>query len=233
VVLKGGTLKIGRENTIYILISIFVIILIFSTVIFTSNDIYEAYIDDSIIGDNWYEDVSGRYFDERSFGLEKQISFMYRFHNSEYPSFLTVNTYKTLFMMNEEDLIEKTIETIENAVKEKNVILNKSSIIKGNRVLKNNHKSLYVLYNGTKSTEDKLDKVHIIGETWNCKESGTSIIVIGYAQTTNVSNDKPQENISHWAKVVRDEGNTFGNYFDNTDYIFIGNDGLIFNVKCH
>ncbi len=220
-----------NENRIYVVIAIFIIALIFITVLFSSNDINEAYIKDITLGQDWYEDVSGRFSDVRSFGLEKQVSFIYKTRDSNYPAFLTVNTFKTLFMMDEEDLLEKTVETIENAVKEKNVSLNGNSKIQDARVLNNGHKTMYIVYNGTKTSENNSDEVKIIGETWNCRESGTSIIVIGYAQTTNNSNNMKEENLIYWAKIIRDKKNTFD--FCSHENIFIGDDGLIFNVKCH
>jgi len=226
--------KSRNENVIYVLIAVFIVLLIFTTVILSSNDIYEAYVDDIILGKNWYEDVNGRYSDNRYLGLEKQISFIYRYEDSEYPSFLTVNTFKTLFMMNEDDLIDKTIETIQDAIKGKNMNIDEDSFIQGERVLKNGHKTIFVIYNGTKILDNQADKVHIIGETWSCRESGTSIVVIGFAQTTNTSNGKTDENLEHWAKIVKDQANTFGfSYYNISDYIFIGEEGLIFNVKCH
>jgi hypothetical protein len=222
-----------NENRIYILISFLIILLIFVTVIFSSNDIFEAYIDDDILDKNWYEDVEGRFSDDRFFGLEKQISFMYRLDNSNYPSYLSVNSFKTFFMMNEDDLITKTIETIEQAAKEKNVFLDNNSKIQDSRVLKNGHKTMYAAFNGTILSNNITDKVKIIGETWNCKTSGTSIIVIGFAQTTNESNNFSNENLVYWAKIVKDKANTFGIYHDKSENLFIDDDGLIFNVRCH
>ncbi len=225
--------KGSRENWLYAIISIFIILLIFIAVLFSSNDIKESIIPDNILGENWYEDYNERYTESRIFGLEKQISFTYKVDDKIFPSFLTVNTYKTIFMINEKDLFEKTVDTIFTAMNEKNITLEKNSKIEGQRVLKNGHKTRYILYNGTKILDNGEENIKIIGETWNCGESGTSVIVIGFSQTTNNSQNKSDDYLVHWAKMIRDQANTFDKYFKDDDYSFLGEDGLIFNIKCH
>lgn len=218
-----------EDNRLYTIISVLVVVLIFVVIIFSSSETKEAVVSDEVLDEGWYEDGEERFFDSRFFGLEKHISFTYRQDNYSFPSFLTVNTYKTVFMMNENDLFETTIDAIESSMQEKNVILDNQSVLEGDRVLENKHKTLYIVYNGTKISKNSEEKIKVIGETWNCGDSGTSIIVIGYAQVTNNS----VKNLSNWAKIVRDQSNTFGFYGGNDEYIFLGKDGLIFNIECH
>lgn len=215
-----------EDNRVYAIIAILILILIFVVFIFTSGDIKEAVVSEEVLSQGWYEDVEERFNDSNLFGLEKHISLTYKFDSNIFPSFLTVNTYKTIFMMNEEDLFEETVETIKNSMQEKNVILDNGSAKEGYRVLKNKHKTTYIVYNGTR--EDINEEIKVIGETWNCRDSGTSIIAIGYAQITNNS----EKNLSNWAKIIKDKSNTFS-FYSNDGYIFLGKDGLIFNIECH
>lgn len=207
---KGG----NRENRIYIFITFIVLILILFTFIISSNKIIEAYIDDNALGNNWYEDIDERFVDSQLFDLEKHSSFTYRVDTSSYPAFLTVNTYKTLFMMNEKDLYDKTISSINEYMDNKNVTLNHTSYIEGARKLSNGHMTNFIRYNGTMYKNGKSNKIKIVGEAWNCEKSGTSIIVIGYSQVTNNSIYPNKEYLGFWNEIVK-------------------KDGLIYNAKCH
>lgn len=218
-----------EDNKLYAIIAILVIILIFIVLLLSSSDINGAVVSDKVLDNGWYEDGEERFFDSRLLGLEKQISLTYRLDNNSYPSFLTVNTYKTIFMMNEKDLFDKTVEAIKTSMNEKKVVLDNQSAYSGDRVLKNKHKTMYIVYNGTKISGNLEEEIRVIGETWNCGESGTSVIAVGYSQITNNSN----KDISHWAKIIRDQSNTFGFYSISNNYEFLGKDGLIFNIECH
>ena len=80
------------------------------------------------------------------------------------------------------------------------------------------------------------DKIYYIGETWNCGVSGTAIICIGYAQITDNIDNNSNENYENFAKIIKDKEGTFREYFRNKvsdELIFQGENGLIFNVKCH
>ena len=133
-------------------------------------------------------------------------------------------------MLSESDLLDKTIETIEQAMQEDDIVLSDSYEVSGYRVLVNEHKSLYTIYNGTFTKNNVTEKVMVIGENWNCGISGTSVICIGFAQISNNSDGKP-ENLSYWATLVKDEMGTFYGNYGSLD--FIGVDGLIYNVGCH
>jgi hypothetical protein len=85
--------------------------------------------------------------------------------------------------------------------------------------------------NSTQKIGGFVEKVKIIGEAWNCANSGTSIICIGVAQTTDVKNGNNYENFIHWAKIIGDEKKTFNEIYNYNNYA--DPNGLIFNVKCH
>ncbi len=197
-----------KDKRIYTIIAVLVLILILVTVILTSNRITEAYVSDKVLGNSWYEDYEERYSSSQLFGLEKQSSFTYRNSNSSYLSFVTVNTYKTLFMMNEKELYEKTVDAIKDFVLSRNVTLYYNSTIEGERTISNGHNTMYIRYDGALDNNSKF--VKLVGETWNCEKSGTSIIVIGFSVVTNNS----IKNLDFWNSIIKENG-------------------LISNVVCH
>lgn len=225
------------DNRVYIGIAAFIIIVIIFAVFFSNIQITPAYIENVYLDDNWIEDDDERYNESKLLGLEQILGFTYRLNeniNDYYPTYLTVTTLKTFFMMNEDELLDKTKETINNAMNEKNISLDYNSMIAGNRVLDNGHKTMYIVYEGFDNSTDVSEKINIIGETWNCGTSGTSVICIGYAQITDNEHNNPNENLTYWAKIVRDEEGTFRMFNrGNNELMFQGEDGLIFNVKCH
>ncbi len=207
------------DNRIFAIIAIIIIVIILLTVLFSSNQLREAKIEGQILGDNWNEDISESQGGSNHFGLEKWVSYTYRNDDLKFPSYVTVTSIKTLFMMGEEELNEKTIDTINQATNY-GIIINENSKETGIRALNNGHKTIYTIYDGNNTYGEQ---VKIIGESWNCAISGTSVICIGISQITNNS----EYNDSFWARIIRDEIGTFGiDEFENED-------GLIFNVKCH
>ena len=58
-----------EDNKIYALIAVIVVILIFTVLIFSSNNITEAVVSKDALGDGWYEDGEERFFEERMLGL--------------------------------------------------------------------------------------------------------------------------------------------------------------------
>jgi hypothetical protein len=213
-----------KENKIYILIAIFIVIIIFFAVIFSGRDLTPAYIPSDYLEGNWFENLSERSSDSQLFGLEKTSSFTYELEGN-WPAYITVTTFKTLFMMNEEQLRDKTIETIQN-VENKGIILDEKSKIIGERVLKNGHSTMYIIFEGNDTSKNPVEDIKIIGEVWNCGVSGTSVICIGYSQVSDNVNQHSQNNTS-WSKIIKDESGTFENE------LFIGDDGLLYNVVCH
>ena len=210
VVFKGGE----KENRIYIIIAIIILIVIILTVFFSSNTLNKAFIEDNVLGSTWYEDIEDRTGKSQLFGLENIASFTYRNKNSNYPAYVTVTSIKLLFMMNEDDLLKTTEDTL-NAASNKGIIIDKDTKISGVRELNSGHKTTYVIYNGTDISKEPIEKIKIIGESWNCGSSGTSIICIGFAQITDNTNNNSKLNTTFWDKIISDS------------------DGLIFSVKCH
>lgn len=219
-------------NAFYIVIAIFVIIVILFTVLFSTNSLFNAYVDDRFLVNGWFESGE-RNYNEQLFGLEKQFTFKYIINNSKkiFNAFLTVTSIKTIFMINEQELLDKTIQTITNAAVTRNININNSSQFIGSRFLKNDHNTYFIVLNGTKIIDGFVEKIKIIGETWNCAYSGSSIICIGVAQTTDVKNGNYSENFTHWVKIIGDEKGIFNEIYNSNS--FVDSDGLIFNVKCH
>lgn len=213
-----------KINKFYVALAILVVILIIVAFIFSGNQITRAIIEDKYLNDGW-ADLGVPTYEEGFFGLEKQASIKYGIESDTTNStFLRVITIKTLFMISEEELIEKTEETIIESAVEQNITLDQTSRIKDSRILANGHKTFYVIYNGSKISNDANKEVIIIGETWNCARSGTSVICIGYSQIEN--ND-----YSSLTKILGDASGTFSKIFKSPD--FVNQQGLIFNVKCH
>lgn len=208
-----------NDSKIYAIIAIVIIILIVITVFFSSNQLNEAIIPEQILGIDWSEDISEREGGSNHFGLEKWITYTYRNNEFVYPAYVTLTSLKTLFMMSEDELNDKTLETIIKA-SDYGIFINESTKISGIRALKNGHKTRYTIYSGNNTSGEM---IKIIGESWNCGISGTSVICIGVAQVTN--NSEINENF--WKRIIRDEIGTFG----TDDYK--NEDGLIYNVKCH
>ncbi|KYK23372.1 hypothetical protein AYK24_01125 [Thermoplasmatales archaeon SG8-52-4] len=213
---------VSRDNKIYTVIAIFVVIIIIFAVFFSSNELNEAIIEDSLLNNTWIEDISERDSDSQLLGLEKWISYTYVNKDNIFPAYVTVTSIKTIFMKNEEDLRDQTLETIKKASKQ-GIIIDEETKLTGERMLNNGHKTMYVMYNGNDTSIEPNEQIMIIGETWNCGPSGTSIICIGFAQFTNhlIINN------TYWAEIIKDKKGTFG------QGMYQGTDGLLFNVKCH
>ena len=218
-VLKGGS----RENRIYVIIAVFVIIVIILAVLFSGRELYPARIPHTVWGDDWSEDISERTSDSGLLGLESSASFKYVNNNESFPAYVTVTTIKTLFMMSEEELNGRTIDTVKKASNQV-IVIDYDTESTGKRLLKKGHKTMYITYNGSNIVNNISEKIMIIGESWNCGISGTSVICIGVAWVTNNS----RINTSFWEKIVCDKQGSFG-----TEEGFIVSDGLIYNVECH
>ena len=215
----------AREIRIYALIAVFIIVVVIFAVVFSNNQLNTAYIHHDFLGVDCCEDIGERDSGSQLLGLEKFSSLTYGI-DGKYPAYLTVMTIKTLVMMSENDLRDKTAESIEQALKN-DIVVDKTTEISGERMLKNEHNSMYVMYEGNDTSKNPPEKIKIIGEVWSCGPSGTSVICIGVAQITDNLHDNSEVNISHWEKIVRDNVGTFGIAG------FHGEDGLIYNVICH
>jgi len=223
VVFKGGI----RENRAYIVIAILTITVIILAIIFSSSQLTKAYIEDDILGESWSEDIDERIEGSQLFGIEKWVSYTYRNENDSYPAYVTITSIKLFFMMNENDLKDKTIETI-NKASLQGIEIDKNSKVTGQRVTRDEaHKTNYFIYDGNDTTNETHERIKLIGECWNCEKSGISIICIGIAWITDNIHGKSDSVTTYWAEIISDKIGTFG----LGDYKT--NDGLIFNVKCH
>ena len=215
---EGG----ASSNRIYAIIAFFLIVIVVFAVVFGTSKLTPAYVPDEFLDKEWSENITDRAGGSQALGLEKWCSSTYEI-DGQYPAYLTITTFKTLLMISEKDLRDKTTSTIEKALEQGITIDNASEII-GERTLNNKHKTTYILYNGSDTTKNPPEKIKIIGEFWNCGTSGTSIICIGFAQVTDYAHGSSTVNTTQWAKIIRDKNGLVG---------FIGDNGLIFNVKCH
>jgi hypothetical protein len=215
---EGGV----RSNRIYAIIAFFLIVIVVFAIVFGTSKLTPAYVPDEFLNGGWSENIADRAGGSQLIGLEKWCSLTYEI-DGQYPAYLTITTFKTLVMMNEKDLRDKTTSTIEKGL-EQGITIDNSSELTGERALNNKHKTTYIIYNGSDTTKNPPEKIKIIGEFLNCGTSGTSIICIGVAQVTDYTNCNSTVNTAQWAKIIKDKNGLAG---------FTGDDGLIFNVVCH
>jgi hypothetical protein len=153
-------------------------------------------------------------------GLEKWCNSVYEI-KGKYPASLTVTTIKSLLLSDEKEINTKIQETIKENFKD-TVYLNESSKITGERILNNSHKTKYTIYEGFNVQNQ--NKLKIISEVWNCGESGSSIICIGIAYISNEGNPFSY-NTENWRKIINDPSGSIES--------ISGENGLIYNIKCH
>ena len=208
-------MTLERKKTIWI----FVTLLLFVFILFSGCvDLTCAYVKESVVSDGWNENTALRNTGIQFLGLEKWCSSTYEI-NGKYPASLTVTTLKTLVLTDESEIQKKMRQTIEETFQNS---IQLTENVSGERTLQNNHKTMYILYDGIDTKKD--ENIKIIGEIWNCATSGTSVICIGIAYVTNkdISN---VENTENWQKIVMDSTGTIDG--------FLGEEGLIDNINCH
>ena len=211
------------ENLVYLAVAVFVILIVVYAVFFSGRDLTPAYVPDDFLVDGWSEDLLERDSGSSFFGLESWCSIVYKF-DGLYPASLTVSSYKTLFMMNEDDLREKTMDAIVEASGH-GILVDNSSELSGERFLKNGHSTMYIIYYGNDTSKTPVESITVIGEVWNCGVSGKSIVCIGIAQVTDNLNNNTAVNTTSWSKIVGDENGVIDDLVDG--------DGLIYNIICH
>ena len=210
------------DTRTYAIIAVFVIFVIILTVIFSETSFSHAYIDATILTDDWHENPAERDGASQWFGGWRSITYAF---DGDYPANLTVTTYKTLVLMSEQELQQKTTEAIENAIQQ-GIVVDNDTAISGERLLQNDHMTSYVVYNGTDESKNPAEQIKIIGEVWNCGTARVSIVCIGIAQITDNGHNNSTVDTTSWYKNIRDTQGTFGNDVK-------GDDGLIYNVICH
>lgn len=215
------------NNRVYIAIAFFIIITLILTIIFTTGDFTKAYAKDSTLVGGWTENPTERETTEKYLGLVQTNTYTYEIDQTKtnYPASLTVTTIKTPVMMTEKELREETINTISKKAEEKSIHLDKENKTIGERILKNNHQTKYVIFNGTNTSKNSSAKVKIIGEVWNCGKSGTSIVCIGTAQIT-MDDNISMTDTTQWEKIIGGVGK--GKIKNITQP-----NALIYNIICH
>ncbi len=215
----------SKETRIYVIIAFLIILVVIFAVVFSGNQLKQAYIHHDFLDGGWCEDLVERDSGSQFLGLEKWGSLTYKI-DCNYTTYLTITTIKTLVMMGEKELRDKTGETMEKALNVE-IMPEEDTKITGGRLLKNGHKTMYIVYNGTDTSKNSYEQIKIICEVWNCGKSGTSVICLGFAQITDNAHNNSEINTTYWEKIVGDKKETFGTEG------FQREDGLIYNVICH
>ena len=179
-----------------------------------------SYIPDQYLQNGWHENLALRNTGMQVFGLEKWCSITYSIEG-KYPAFLTITTYKTLILPEKQQLLNQIKNIIQHTFQEQ-IIINENSEISGSRTLYQNHKSFYLIYEGIDVSNSENITVKLIGEVWTCDTTGSSIICIGIAHTTQADGSK---NLQQWSTLVMDLVGSIENC--------TGSDGLIYNILCH
>jgi len=182
-----------------------------------------AYIPDRLLLEGWYENTSQRNSVSEFLGLEQTLSVTYEVQG-EYPASLTVMTLKTLVLLDEEELQQKTLEMM-NATLSQGIQLNNTPKTTGERLINKSHMTMYFVYSGVDTSVSPAENVHVIGEVWNCQTSGTSIICIGVAYVTHTLNNTVYSDLANWKKMVMDPWGSIDG--------LTGEDGLLDHVVCH
>jgi hypothetical protein len=207
-----------------IIIFIILIIIIISQLL-SNNDLKVGFIQDNFLNNEWYENLEYREVKSRLFGFEKWVTIRYETIGN-YSNFLTITTINTFFLLDENEMYIKMEEIIDNFF-EDGIIINRSSKISGERLLKNGHRSLYSIFDGFDKSKKYIEKIKVIIEVWNCGIEGNSIICYGYSQITDNKHNNSNINTIYWNKIVGD----LSINFENNN--FINEDTLIYNVICH
>jgi len=215
----------SKETRIYLIIAFIIVIAVIFAVVFSGIQFKQAYIHHEFLNEKWFENLGERNSGSYFLGLEKWGSLTYEL-DCNYTTYLIVTTIRTFVMMDEEGLSDEIEETIEKALK-LGISLDNNTKIVGERMLKNGHKTMYIVYNGNDTSKNSYEQVRIIGEVWNCGNSGTSIICLGFSQISDNSHNNSKINTTYWEKIIGDEVGTFGTMG------FQREDGLIYNVICH
>ena len=208
---------------LYGLIAVFIVLVVISAVILSGRSFTPAYVPDDVLDSSWGEDLSRRQSGEHLFGLEQWSSVTYRVED-RYPAYLTVTTIKTVVMLSEEYLQEKTRETLEDAI-EDGIEINMSSLMTGERTIQSGFTTRFMVYNGTDRSTTPPEQVKLIGEVWTSGLAGTAVVCIGCAQISDYAHNTSGIYLEWWHNIIRDELGTFGEDVQ-------GSDGLIDNVVC-
>ncbi|MBI4394126.1 MAG: hypothetical protein HY556_10090 [Euryarchaeota archaeon] len=149
-----------------------------------------------------------------------------------YPASLSVTTLKGMLLPTEQDLREKVRAAVIAEAEARGIRIGVQET-GGERQLKSGHPAFFFEYNGTVERSgfftSSSAEAKIMGEVWNCQQSGTSVVSVALAQTTNVTTvggilRQTDENPMNWRELVSDPAATIDG--------FAGDLGLMWNVEC-
>jgi len=181
-----------------------------------------AYIPDEYLANGWYEDIVLRNTGTQVFGLDQWTEVTYR-NQGAYPAWISVTTLKTLVLQDEQQLIELINTSIHDMLLHESMTLNASSRTQGNRMLTNEHTSLYITYHGSQEHHNTTRLFRVIGEIWNCGYSGTSILCYGFAYSTQ--ENSTEMSLDAWHQIIQNKEGSIEQAS--------GMDGLLDHVQCH
>ncbi len=151
-----------------------------------------------------------------------------------YPATMSVATLKNLLSPSEESLLEEIRSRVQ-ARAERNGIVLEGDAERGVRTLADGHETRYFLWKGKVTSSGSLFRtedaaVRILGEVWDCRESGTSVAVVGLAQTTSARRVggvpvTSNTNTANWREIVQDAAGTIEGA--------TGDRGLAAHVRCN
>lgn len=183
-----------------------------------------AYVPESLLTDGWHENVLLRQRSSEFFGLEQTLTVTYKVQG-QYPASLTVTTLKKMVLIDEEELPKKILDTVTTTVPER-IILDVNPTFSGERISNvTRHRNLFFVFEGVDVQDVPSEHVYVIGEAWNCPQSGTSILCVGIAYVTNTVNNTAIWDTTHWRTIVMDPRGII----DGLE----GVTGLIDHVICH
>jgi len=154
--------------------------------------------------------------------------------NAGYPASLVLTTLRLFPTPSEDKLRDILRQQVQERAASQGIKVDQQST-GGARTLADGHRSLFFVFTGTVNSTGPLFTTRdatakIVGEVWNCPESGTSAVAVGFAQVTNTVRGpggvpiQTNENTQNWRELVGDpSGSVEGQR---------ASDGLLYNVTC-
>lgn len=172
-----------------------------------------------------------------SLGLVQRQTLAYaddaRGGNGGYPASLALTTLKLLPAPSEAQLRDILREQVRERSEASGIRLG-AQVVEGARTLGDGHRTLFFVFDGNVTgtgplftTRDAASK--ILGEVWNCPESGTSVAAVGLAQVSTVRSVggvplPAEQDARNWRELAADpQGGVDGQR---------GADGLLYNARC-
>ena len=206
-----------KDKKFFLSISIFILCIV---VVCLSGcvQVSQSYIPSRALPPGWYQNLSLRNTGTTFLGLEQWIGVTYEI-SGDYPASITITTVKTIILADEQNLLLKTREVIESTFLD-TILFNSS--FEGERMNSMNHQTRFVIYNGYDMV--KHQDVRVIGEVWNCDDTGSSVICIGVAYVSSPVSSLISYK-QHWYDMVMDPVQSIEHYGSEP--------GIIYSVRCH